>query len=249
MFLLRSPGFAFALGAFFIVLLAVAGGRATGPGIAATLAERAEAAVARAGGQGQVRALFVSANGLPSRHPLLMGGEPLDEATRDRIAKAVAAEPGVGDIRWSDGNALVDAAAQPVRPRHCQEHVEDLLHARTIRFEESSAQIDEASHSLIDEVATALHPCLGNIIAITGHTDRSGPEPGNLELSRARAAAVRAALIRRGIPADGLRIRGVGSREPVEGLDPADPANRRIEFSVIATEPIRPTPVDTPGPR
>ena len=56
-------------------------------------------------------------------------------------------------------------------------------------------------------------------------------------------------MMRRGIPADGLRIRGVGSREPVEGLDPADPANRRIEFDVVATVPLRPTPIDTPGPR
>ena len=28
-----------------------------------------------------------------------------------------------------------------------------------------------------DEVATALHPCLGSVIAITGHTDNSGKEP------------------------------------------------------------------------
>jgi OOP family OmpA-OmpF porin len=68
-------------------------------------------------------------------------------------------------------------------------------------------------------------------------------------LSRERADAVRLALVRRGIPADGLRAQGKGSSEPVEGLDPADPANRRIEFSVIESVPIKPTPVDTPGPR
>jgi OOP family OmpA-OmpF porin len=137
----------------------------------------------------------------------------------------------------------------PTNPLHCQEDVEALLRARTIRFEEASARIDAASSDLIDEVAEALRPCLGSTIAITGHTDVSGPEPGNLALSSERAEAVRRALRQRGIPADGLRARGVGSREPVEGLDPADPANRRIEFSVIATEPINPTPVDTPGPR
>ena len=57
------------------------------------------------------------------------------------------------------------------------------------------------------------------------------------------------ALIRRGIPRDGLRARGYGSREPVAGFPPSAPANRRIEFSVIATEPLLPTPVDTPGAR
>ena len=65
---------------------------------------------------------------------------------------------------------------------------------------------------------------------------------------RARAEAVRWALIGRGIPADGLRATGMGSKAPIKGLDPADPANRRIEFSVIATMPIKPTPIDTPGP-
>ena len=74
-------------------------------------------------------------------------------------------------------------------------------------------------------------------------------EPGNLALSMERARVVRQALIERGIPRDGLRASGVGSSQPVEGLAPSDPANRRIEFSVIRTEPLRPTPVDTPGAR
>ena len=113
----------------------------------------------------------------------------------------------------------------------------------------SESAIDRASQQLLDEVAAALRPCLGSIIAITGHTDSSGTEPGNLALSRERAEAVRQALIARGIPGDGLRARGFGSSEPVEGLAPADPANRRIEFSVIATEPLEIAPVDVPGAR
>lgn len=246
---LSRPSIAFALGAVLIVALALVGARASGPELAARLAERAGSAIAQSGGDVQVRALFVSPGGSVSRHPVLVGGEPLGEGTRNRIAKTVAAVAGVGGIRWSDGDALVDNAEQVVRPLHCQEDVESLLRARTIRFEESSARIDAASASLIDEVVTALRPCLGSTIAITGHTDSSGPEPGNLALSRERAQAVRDALITRGLPRDGLRVRGMGSSLPVEGLDPADPANRRIEFSVVTTEPIRPTPVDTPGPR
>ena len=56
------------------------------------------------------------------------------------------------------------------------------------------------------------------------------------------------ALVGRGIPADGLRAQGIGADRPVEGLEPTDAANRRIEFSVITSVPLRPTPVDTPGP-
>ena len=57
------------------------------------------------------------------------------------------------------------------------------------------------------------------------------------------------ALIQRGIPADGLRASGIGSSKPIPKLAPTDPANRRIEFSVIETVPLRPTIVDAPGPR
>ncbi len=241
------PLLAIIAGALIVFVLAVVGALLTGPRITAHLAERAQAAIDDAGGQ-PVTAVF-AVGALASRHPILQGGERLDEGTRARIAHAVAQVPGIGGIRWSDGTALANSSAETARPLHCQDDVDALLRARTIRFEESSTRIEAASADLIDEVADSLRPCLGSIIALTGHTDSSGTEPGNLELSRARAEAVRQALVQRGIPSDGLRVRGVGANEPVEGLDPADPANRRIEFSVVAKGAIRPTPVDTPGPR
>ncbi len=248
MAILRRPVVAIALGTLPIAALALLGNALNGTRMAEGLQARATQVIADAGGA-PVQARFASRNGWPTRHPLLSGGERLDEATRDRVAKAVAAIPGVGGIRWADGTALAQSAQAPVQPLHCQEDVEALLRARTIRFEEGSARIDAASDELIDEVAAALRPCLGSIIAVTGHTDASGPEAGNVVLSRERARAVRTALMGHGIPADGLRTRGLGSRSPVEGLEPDDPANRRIEFSVLATQPIEPTPVDTPGPR
>lgn len=243
-----TPRLALLAGALFVAVLALVAERTAGPALAAQLEQQAARAIAEAGAE-PVAAHFVAPGGFASRHPLLTGGEGLDQGTRDKAAKAVAAIPGVGGIRWADGSALAEAAAVVPDPLHCQEDVEALLRARTIRFEESSARIDSASRELVDEVAAALRPCLGSIIAITGHTDSSGPEAGNLALSHERAEAVRDALAARGISADGLRARGLGSRDPVEGLPPTDPANRRIEFSVIATVPIKPTPVDTPGPR
>ncbi|VVT11511.1 OmpA family protein [Erythrobacter sp. EC-HK427] len=246
---LRRPLVAIALGVFAIFLLARFVGGASAVGLAAGMQAQAAAAIADAGGTENVRALYVSPGGSPSRHPILVGAEGLSEQTRAEIARAVAAVPGTAGIRWADGNMLAESGAAQYQPLHCQEDVQALLRARSIRFEEGSSRLDRASAALIAEVAGALRPCLGAIIQITGHTDNSGAEPGNLALSTERAVAVRAALIQRGIPADGLRARGVGSRVPVEGLPPGDPANRRIEFSVLATQPIVPTPVDTPAPR
>ena len=242
----HSPRIALAAGALLVTIVAFTGAQVNGPSMAARLSQQAARAIAEVGGE-PVTARFVSPNGWPSRHPVLMGGEQLDNSLRDRVAKAVAAVPGVGGVRWADGNALAEAGALAPSPNHCEQDVAGLLRARTIRFEESSARIDIASQPLVDEVAAALRPCLGSIIEISGHTDSSGSEPGNLALSLARAEAVRDALVARGITRDGLRVRGLGPQRPVDGLAPTDPANRRIEFAVVATEPVTPTPVDVPG--
>ncbi len=235
-------------GAVLVAIMAFIGGAASGGQLAAQMDRAAQAAIADAGGA-PITARFTSSGGWATRHALLSGAEDVDVATRARVAEAVAAVPAVGGVNWADGSIVAETGARPLTPMHCQGDVDALLRARTIRFEESSSSFDPSSLELLDEVATALRPCLGSIIAITGHTDSSGTEPGNLALSQARALAVEQALIRRGIPSDGLRARGVGSSKPVPGLLPADPANRRIEFSVIATVPLAPTPVDTPGPR
>lgn len=242
------PAFAFILGVLPMVAIGYVGGLAFAADFAERKAPLAAAAVAGAGGSG-VRVHFHNRMGAVVRHPVLSGGDDLDKTRRARIARAVARVPGVGGVFWRDGSVVAQSDATTFTPMHCQEDVEGLLRTRTIRFEEGSSALIPASRMLLDEVAEALQPCLGSIIAVTGHTDRSGTEPGNLALSRERAIAVREALVRRGIPRDGLRAEGIGSAEPVEGLAPTDPANRRIEFSVIRTEPITPTPIDTPGAR
>lgn len=218
------------------------------PDFIAGLEQRSAAAIAKAGGTG-IKANFVNALGQPTRHPLLQGGGGLDDKRRAQVARAVAAVPGVGGVSWADGSVKAISEEPTYQPLHCQDDVEGLLRTRSIRFQEASSALVPASNMLLNEVAEALRPCLGSIIAITGHTDQQGTESINLALSMERARVVREALVRRGIPRDGLRAVGVGSREPVEGLAPADPANRRIEFSVIRTEPLHPTPVDTPGAR
>ncbi|MCB2060519.1 MAG: OmpA family protein [Novosphingobium sp.] len=240
----------FLAGAAATSVIAIASTVAHGPALIDDIAKRAELARDRAGGSG-IELGFVTPQGWLTRHPLLRGGGRLDRETRAEAAAAIAAVPGIGGVVWQNegpesGATALGGAGQ--RSQHCQEDVEAILKARSVRFAEASASIDPASEKLLDEVAIALKPCVGGIIAITGHTDSAGDEGANVALSRARADTIRWALIGRGIPADGLRATGKGSSEPIEGLDPADPANRRIEFSVIATMPLKPTPIDTPGP-
>ncbi|QKG72462.1 OmpA family protein [Erythrobacter mangrovi] len=242
------PALAILAGAVLVAASGYALALSTAAGFIAPMDDEAQAAIAKAGGRG-VTARFTTSEGAPSRHPLLIGGGRLSLETRARVAKAVAAVDGVGGVFWSDGTVRAANTESHYEPLHCQDDVDGLLRSRSIRFEEGSSRMLPASQLLLDEVAASLRPCLGAIISITGHTDSSGAEPGNIALSMQRARAVREALVRRGIPRDGLRARGVGSAKPVEGLTPDDPANRRIEFAVIRTEPPVPTPVDTPGAR
>jgi OOP family OmpA-OmpF porin len=237
------------VGALVSTVLAVASDMAHGPKLIAGIQRDTQAALDAAGAHG-VTARFTTESGLLTRHPRLLGGNALGDSMRLKAAHAVAMVPGVGGVTWAARGGKVEVpAADAVAEAtlHCQKDVEAVLKVRSIRFSEASATIDPASSIVLDEVASALRPCVGGIIAITGHANAVGDQGLQLALSIKRAEAVRDALRSRGIPSQGLRPTGVGSQEPLPGLDPTDPANRRIEFSVIATVPLRLTPVDTPG--
>ncbi|GLK42385.1 MULTISPECIES: OmpA family protein [Novosphingobium] len=228
-------------GAALCLVMSFAVTRARGLAFIGDLDRQASAARDAVGGKG-VTLNFRDRYGWLTRHPVLSGGRDLSPETRKAVAAAIAAVPGIAGVSWArDGDDRSVLA-------HCQDDVERILETRTIRFGEASTRLEPSSERLLGEVARSLRPCVGSIIAVTGHTDASGNQKVNVALSQARAEAVRSALIARGIPATNLRAAGLGSARPVEGLDPLDPANRRIEFSVLYTAPVKPTPIDTPGP-
>jgi len=69
-------------------------------------------------------------------------------------------------------------------------------------------------------------------IGVTGHADRSGADAYNMALSFRRAEAVKAQLIREGIPATGIVVVGRGESQPlVQTADGVrEPQNRRVEI-------------------
>ena len=201
----------FLSGALAVAVLALAGTVRGGPAFVEELTASAEKARDELGGKG-IDISFVLPGGSLTRHATLSGGDSLPSGVRARVAAAIAAAPGVGGVAWRSGRAGSGVQGgegpPPNASLHCQDDVEAILRVRTIRFAEGSAYIDAASEEVLDEVASALRPCLGGIIAVNGHTDSNGDETANIALSRARADAVRWALIGRGIPADGLRAAG-----------------------------------------
>ncbi|HKO93032.1 MAG TPA: OmpA family protein, partial [Polyangiaceae bacterium] len=78
------------------------------------------------------------------------------------------------------------------------------------------------------------HPEL-ELINIEGHTDSSGSARGNLKLSRERAAAVVAWLVRHGVAAQRLKSEGFGASVPIDTNDTAEGRshNRRLELRIV----------------
>jgi outer membrane protein OmpA-like peptidoglycan-associated protein len=104
-----------------------------------------------------------------------------------------------------------------------------------VTFDLNQATLTPASHAILDEVAASLLVHTDVRIEIAGHTDNSGTRQRNTELSLARAEAVRAYLIARGVALDRLAARGYGPDVPVasNGTEAGRAQNRRVELRLI----------------
>jgi outer membrane protein OmpA-like peptidoglycan-associated protein len=115
----------------------------------------------------------------------------------------------------------------------CEGGLGALLGSSTVEFAPGSAVLAPSSGPLLDRVAEVAKTCPGTL-RVEGHTDSTGGAASNLELSRARAEAVRRALVERGLPAERLVAEGFGQARPVAPNDDAAgrARNRRIELHV-----------------
>lgn len=103
-----------------------------------------------------------------------------------------------------------------------------------VAFEESGTEMRASAYPVLDRIVALADACRDSTISITGHTDSTGSEAWNRQLSLARARAVARHLEKSGIDARRLIVAGAGSSDPV-----ADNAtrygrgqNRRIEFKL-----------------
>jgi outer membrane protein OmpA-like peptidoglycan-associated protein len=107
-----------------------------------------------------------------------------------------------------------------------------------IHFDFDSAKIKPESKQLLDDVAGFLKDQKNlEFVEITGHADRRGDEKYNITLSESRAAAVRSALIMRGVSASLLKTKGYGVYCPLDDGDDesAFAKNRRVQFAISAS--------------
>ena len=102
-----------------------------------------------------------------------------------------------------------------------------------ITFDLNSARIRPESYHAVGVIADALHtPYLaGQLIAVIGNTDATGPREYNLKLSKERAASVRDALATTfSVPSQNLVAVGLGEEQLADPSKPDSGINRRVMF-------------------
>ena len=106
---------------------------------------------------------------------------------------------------------------------------------RGILFDVNKATIKPASSGTLNEVAKMMKAHTELNFRIEGHTDSDGDDSSNLKLSESRAAAVKNALIAKGIDGSRLLVKGMGEGVPIaDNESPEGKANnRRVEFVKI----------------
>lgn len=106
---------------------------------------------------------------------------------------------------------------------------------RGILFDVGKATLKPESMGVINEIGSLMkkHPDVK--FSVEGHTDSDGDEAFNQQLSEARAASVKNALVELGINASRLETKGFGENKPVsDNTTPEGKANnRRVEFVKI----------------
>lgn len=102
-----------------------------------------------------------------------------------------------------------------------------------IYFDVNKDIVKPESYGTLNDIAKILNEVPDVKVKIVGHTDADGQDAANLDLSKRRAATVKAELVKTfGVKGDRLITDGAGETQPVAPNDtPSNKAlNRRVEF-------------------
>jgi outer membrane protein OmpA-like peptidoglycan-associated protein len=181
-------------------------------------------------------------------------GEARDALSADRLRSLIAIKG--KPERWILAlNVPIVAAVPAPQPKPKQPAADDsaaraacatslaaLAAQNALVFKPGSATLLDTSNPALDALAADLAACPHADVNVEGHTDTDGEADINLELSVARAEAVIAALIERGVSPDRLYAVGYGETRPIASNDTKSgkQANRRIAFSLVETDAATP---------
>jgi outer membrane protein OmpA-like peptidoglycan-associated protein len=112
--------------------------------------------------------------------------------------------------------------------------VQELTLAADMLFALDKADLSAKAGAVITDTAARIRASGATSITVTGYTDSQGSDSYNLDLSRRRAQAVKAALVRELGPSITITARGLGESAPIaDNATPKGQAlNRRVEIGL-----------------
>ncbi|MDR6787281.1 outer membrane protein OmpA-like peptidoglycan-associated protein [Sphingomonas sp. BE138] len=160
---------------------------------------------------------------------------------RDRTEKIIGA--GIGGIAGAGIGAYMDKQERELRERTRGTDVEvtrqgdDLLLniPSGINFAYNSANVEPRFRATLDKVASVLSEYNQTYVDVYGHTDSTGSDAYNQDLSERRATSVADYLSSHGVQAARIATRGFGETQPIESneTDAGRAANRRVEIKIV----------------
>ncbi len=111
-----------------------------------------------------------------------------------------------------------------------------MIRAKAIQFGPNSSKVDGQYFDFLARIKEALSLYPDRLVKIEGHTDSTGDEKANRELSLQRAEAVQEFLIAAGVSPDRVRALGFGEVKPIASnmYKQGRAMNRRIDITIEA---------------
>jgi len=167
------------------------------------------------------------------------GSEHTDFNTR--VVNAAGVGIGGGQLRASDANHSVLLGVRyafntprPAAPAPSPAPAAAPAPARTylVFFDWDRAELTDRARQIIADAAANTRTVSSTRIEVSGHADLTGGAAYNQRLSLARAEAVAAELVRRGVARNEINVQGFGFTRPLvpTAMGVREPQNRRVEI-------------------
>lgn len=104
-----------------------------------------------------------------------------------------------------------------------------------VTFATDSADLSPAFFDVLTSVGKVMNNYEKTVVEVAGHTDSTGSDSYNLQLSQRRASSVASFLQTRGVSSQRLITVGVGEARPIadNSTESGRAANRRVEITMV----------------
>ena len=107
-----------------------------------------------------------------------------------------------------------------------------------VTFDYDSATVRPGLYSEIDRISNVLIKYPQTVIRVEGHTDSTGSENYNMDLSQRRADSVMNIIVQRGVPSTRIETMPYGESMPIadNNTEAGRAMNRRVEIKIAPTQ-------------